>query len=213
MKRQNYLLLGILLYMFMLSLLFKFNLARMIRPIPFIAVVSGMLILTLSQYKKNINTNDVLYFARWNALFSGLMTSLLSLLTAITEDRSVLSAFTIAEKLIPLIYGSIIYLVFDLILFYIDHIIEIERDKESNENPSLNLHKATDLLISKGFSPRECHVALKLLKGESNKEIAKQLFISEATVKKHIQNMFRKCEATDRQSFINLYKSWLNDKK
>lgn len=38
-----------------------------------------------------------------------------------------------------------------------------------------------------------------------NKEIAAQLYISEATVKKHVQNIYQKFGATDRNSFQEIY--------
>lgn len=67
------------------------------------------------------------------------------------------------------------------------------------------------ILSGRGFSPRECHVALKIVEGISNKEIAEQLFISETTVKKHIQNMFRKCGANDRREFIIQFAQWMKE--
>lgn len=209
MKRHYYLLLGIMLYILMLSLLLDFNWAKMLRPIPLMAVLLGMSILTLSQYKRGIKIDSFLYIARWNAFFSGLITSLLSLLTVITSERGLLNVMLMAEKLIPLIYGSIFYLILDLILMYIDN--SKVHTTEIKEDVLLNLHRANEVLMNNGFSVRECHVASKLLEGATNKEIAKQLFISEATVKKHIQNMFKKCDATDRQNFIEIYMKWVSE--
>lgn len=64
----------------------------------------------------------------------------------------------------------------------------------------------------KGFSERESHVALKLLEGLPNIKIANQLYISESTMKKHIQNLFRKCGAANRHDFVSLYQSWGNER-
>jgi DNA-binding CsgD family transcriptional regulator len=64
------------------------------------------------------------------------------------------------------------------------------------------------ILSQQGFTPRECHVAQKLLEDVPNKAIAESLYISESTVKKHIQNLFRKCGATDRRAFRKLFLTW-----
>jgi len=45
---------------------------------------------------------------------------------------------------------------------------------------------------------REKEVALYILKGLSNKEIAEKLFVSENTVKKHIQNIYQKSNINNR---------------
>ena len=63
------------------------------------------------------------------------------------------------------------------------------------------------LLKSKHYSPwteakklscREEEIVALIVKGESNKEIAKKLFISEKTVKCHITNIFKKMEVNSR---------------
>ncbi len=64
------------------------------------------------------------------------------------------------------------------------------------------------ILSRQGFTPRECHVAQKLLEDAPNRTIAESLYISESTVKKHIQNLFRKCGATDRRAFRKLFLTW-----
>jgi DNA-binding NarL/FixJ family response regulator len=48
------------------------------------------------------------------------------------------------------------------------------------------------------LSQRELDVLQSLVKGRSNKEIAAALFISEATVKSHLQNLFAKLGVQDR---------------
>ena len=48
------------------------------------------------------------------------------------------------------------------------------------------------------LSRREYEVLVLLSKGYNNKEIGKELFISEKTVKNHITNIFKKLEVNDR---------------
>ncbi|KOS69770.1 hypothetical protein AEA09_06870 [Lysinibacillus contaminans] len=45
---------------------------------------------------------------------------------------------------------------------------------------------------------REEEIVIEIAKGKKNYEIARQLFISENTVKKHLQNLFQKFEARNR---------------
>ncbi|HEU4964191.1 MAG TPA: response regulator transcription factor [Bacilli bacterium] len=56
--------------------------------------------------------------------------------------------------------------------------------------------------IADKLSPREQEVLAALVKGLSNKEIAEQLFITEATVKLHISNVYRKLGVKSRSQAI-----------
>lgn len=210
MKRQHQLIIGIIIYILLLGILMQFNWLKILRPVPFISVVAGIFILTLSQYKKGMTKEDILVLAQWNAFFAGLITSLLSVLSVVSSELSSLDIILLAENLIPLIYGSIFYLIMDL---YLKQSSELSISEVKIYIDSFTPQVANPILLSKGFSARECHVALKMMEGISNKEIARQLFISETTVKKHIQNMFKKCDATDRHNFLSIYLTWVNESR
>lgn len=210
MKRQHQLIIGIIIYILLLGILMQFNWLKILRPVPFISVVAGIFILTLSQYKKGMTKEDILVLAQWNAFFAGLITSLLSVLSVVSSELSSLDIILLSENLIPLIYGSIFYLIMDL---YLKQSSELSISEVKIYIDSFTPQVANPILLSKGFSARECHVALKMMEGISNKEIARQLFISETTVKKHIQNMFKKCDATDRHNFLSIYLTWVNESR
>lgn len=53
------------------------------------------------------------------------------------------------------------------------------------------------------FTSREIEIALLITKGKTYREIAKQLFISEKTVTKHIQNLFEKAGVSNKVTLIN----------
>ena len=53
-----------------------------------------------------------------------------------------------------------------------------------------------------GLTPREREVLHHLVKGATNKEIADSLFISETTVKSHLNNIFRKLNVSHRLEAI-----------
>jgi len=50
------------------------------------------------------------------------------------------------------------------------------------------------------LSPREEEVLRLLATGETNRQIAKRLFVSEETIKSHVAAIFRKLEVSDRTS-------------
>ncbi|MBM7685989.1 LuxR C-terminal-related transcriptional regulator [Defluviitalea raffinosedens] len=208
MKNQFNKIWGLICYLFVLSLLFNFNWMLLLRPKPFFSVILGTVILTFSQYKKEYNKEDITVSLRWNLVFSSFLTTLLSLLAAISDMRGPgIDTRDITESLLPMLYGSIIYLILNIL-------VKEPVKKETEERPMESLSDNIDLFdpalaqkifIEYGLTNRECHVALKLLENISNKEIASQLYISEATVKKHIQNIYQKFGATDRSNFKAIY--------
>jgi len=52
------------------------------------------------------------------------------------------------------------------------------------------------------LSERELEVLTRLSKGMTNKDIARELFISQATVKSHVENILRKLGAADRAGAV-----------
>lgn len=62
--------------------------------------------------------------------------------------------------------------------------------------------------IENNLTAREIEVLELIAEGMINKEIAKQLYISEKTVKNHVSNIFRKLEVSDRtQAAIYAYRN------
>jgi DNA-binding CsgD family transcriptional regulator len=208
MKKQLSKIFGLFSYLIVLGLLFDFNWILILSPKPFFSVILGMVILTASQYKKGHNKEDMAVSLRWNLVFSSFLTTLISILSSISPMRvSDTGRWGITESLLPMLYGSIIYLILNILL-------SDPAKKEISGHPIESVTNINDLFdpafaqrvfIEYGLTNRECHVALKLLENISNKEIASQLYISEATVKKHIQNIYQKFRATDRNNFKMIY--------
>ncbi|WP_100658669.1 helix-turn-helix domain-containing protein [Alteromonas flava] len=61
------------------------------------------------------------------------------------------------------------------------------------------------------LSRRELQVAMKIMEGLPNKLIARELFISERTVKFHCANIYRKLDITNRASLMAAYFKALYD--
>ena len=208
MKKQLSKIIGLFCYLIILGLLFDFNWVLIFSPKPFFSVILGMVILTASQYKKGSTKEDIAVSLRWNLIFSSFLTTLVSVLSLISSKGiSDIVGWGIIESLLPMLYGSILYLILNILTGDNDKKV-IDRHPT---NSVLNNHD----LVSPAFSQRvfiryeltnrECHVALKILENLPNKEIAAQLYISEATVKKHVQNIYQKFGATDRNSFKEIY--------
>ena len=60
-----------------------------------------------------------------------------------------------------------------------------------------------------GLSPRESEVCEMWLTGHGLKYIQENLFISEATVKTHVRNIYRKCDTHNRAEILALYEARL----
>ena len=66
-------------------------------------------------------------------------------------------------------------------------------------NPAAPVHGSYD---ADRLSTREIEVLQLIGRGMSNAEIAKELFLSEKTVKNHLTNIFRKIQVTDRTQAV-----------
>ena len=86
---------------------------------------------------------------------------------------------------------------------YIQQNLTSELVKEFNR---VTMHEK-DKRESNNLTPREIEVLQLIAEGMINKEIAKQLYISEKTVKNHVSNIFRKLDVSDRtQAAIYAFK-------
>jgi DNA-binding NarL/FixJ family response regulator len=68
--------------------------------------------------------------------------------------------------------------------------------------PAVIATKLVERLSAQGMTPREMEVLRLLAEGRSNKVIGKTLFVSEVTVKSHVQSIFRKLNVLSRTEAI-----------
>lgn len=61
-----------------------------------------------------------------------------------------------------------------------------------------------------GLTERERHVLFLMVRGKRNQEIARELFISEPTVKKHVSNILRKTDCKNRAQLKTLLSRGVN---
>ncbi|MEN6312972.1 MAG: helix-turn-helix transcriptional regulator [Clostridiaceae bacterium] len=208
MKKQLLKVFVLLCYLMGVSLLFNFNWMLFFKPKPFFSVILGLVILTACQYKKQYTKEDVIASLRWNLAFASFITTLVSILSSVTpEGLNDINVWLLVESLLPLLYGILINLIISIA---VKEPVEGKTNREAagltDEVHDLTVTSITDKVFRElGLTNRECHVALKMLNNISNKEIASDLFISEATVKKHVQNIYQKFSANDRNSFREIY--------
>ncbi len=191
---------GLFGYLAVITMLFDFDWLRLIKPRPFLSVILGMLILTASQHIKGASKEELSASLRWNLIFASFLTTLMSLLSFTSSGgTSDAARRQLTEALLPMLYGSMIYMVLNLV--FNDFSVQGKSRHITADQELTTVIIPEQVFRELGLTSRECHVGLKLLEDVSNKEIAAQLYISESTVKKHIQNIYQKVGATDRNSF------------
>ncbi len=97
--------------------------------------------------------------------------------------------------------------------FMLDFDIETdEKSVELEETPIEESRDAIRLFCEKyGLSPRESEVCELWLTGHGLRYIQENLFISEATVKTHVRNIYRKCDTHNRAEILALYEAGLKE--
>jgi DNA-binding CsgD family transcriptional regulator len=135
----------------------------------------------MSSYRKP-NISKVRLFGV-QSLLTSLLASTLLFLKAMTTGVVTIELFR------PIIYGLLYFILFKIV-----------HDMKSNQEEDV------DKFCEYQLTKREMMLAELVIAGKSNRQIAGTLFIAESTVKKHIQNIYRKTQTTDRQSFIDLMK-------
>jgi DNA-binding NarL/FixJ family response regulator len=70
-------------------------------------------------------------------------------------------------------------------------------------NERLRKLQAEVTSVSDALSPREIEIMLRVAEGLSNKEVGRQLNISEGTVKMHLHSIYQKIDVSNRTSLAN----------
>jgi DNA-binding CsgD family transcriptional regulator len=81
--------------------------------------------------------------------------------------------------------------------------------QEHEDTPKTEAEITSTLAEALGLSPRECEIALLLMRGRSEPYIAETLFVSRSTVHSHVTRMYAKTGVHSRQEFLNLIASAL----
>lgn len=104
--------------------------------------------------------------------------------------------------------------IFITFLFIRNMIFENRKAFEKLKQFDLQKELNSDVLFSQwcletGLTKRESEVAEQVSQGLTSKQVAEVLFISERTVNKHLQSIYRKSETKNRVELINSFNSYL----
>lgn len=200
MKRKWQVSLLILLYILILAAALDFNLLKLIDLRLFLLFVLGTAVLTVPFYEKGIDRRELWYIFGRKAIEAGLIQTLLLMFVGLQNSASSETFWNdIAMSFRPLLYGFCLQIIFSEKHEETAAVREMAAEETVQED--LDLAKQFQEF---GLTKRELEIAGLIAEGKSNGEIAQVLFISKATVKKHISNIFEKTGAARREELVRI---------
>lgn len=198
MKRKWQIAFYLLLYLLILSFALSFDLWQLVslRDIGIFAV--GAMLLALPFWKRSSGLSD--FFLIWgeHAIDAGILQTFLLLFIRLSEKKGYEGLLAdVALCFRPVLYA-----------FCIRLILESEEKGESKREIIVREISYEDC-IKAGLTKREAELAVLVCRGCSNGEIAEELVISQATVKKHMSNIFEKTGIKGREelkTYIEQYR-------
>lgn len=193
---------ALMLYLFLMMLLFRFDIRYLFDFKEMVMVIVGCVILYIPNIQKGEGMQlNWSIFSRNSIFVSVIQSFVILLFTFSVQPVEEDAALMIAHACRPMLYGLCIWGIFSGFE---------EKDSESVENNNLeccNVVKQKNdkielnpteiykkILEENGLSRREIEVGMQVIRGMSNSEIATVLCISEATVKKHLRSVFKKMD-------------------
>ncbi len=180
-----------------------------------IIIVSTVLLMLIFDYKKNSFEKNITRF-RINIFLVSAFLSLTQIFRTLDGGNGDITMEKVASGFKPMVIGVYIYIVFiNLINGYKREDVLITGDaSRTDESYNLNIEERKretreDVvkreIKSLNLTRRESEIFNLLLKDLPNKDIADELYIAEATVKKHVQNILKKAECGNRLELIKKY--------
>ena len=207
----------IVAYIFLMIAVLDFKISLIMDLPTLLYLIVGAGILTGISYKSKLRRNDLIVRIRINLLITAAIIVFLSELALFSENSLGVWLYQEAiHNFIPLFYAMLLILLLDLFRKESEGSSEKKDMPMDDRSGDVNLELAHDKgthfrahiglpIENLGLTKRERDIALILYEDLSNKEIADQLYISENTVKKHIQHIFGKADVTSRTEFIYKY--------
>lgn len=197
---------AVCLYLLIISLFLHLELKDLLNLRQLVLVVAGGVILYLpgmekksvdygliarnTLYASYIETFILLFF-----MFHGAEGRMANVIPESTAWNMGLLMRDIALNFRPLFYGICIWTV----LGGEDVGKENKNVQSDHSGRTWTEQESYDIFLNLGLTRREAEVAVHVVKGMSNKEIAAELHISETTVKKHMANIFEKLHVQKRE--------------
>ncbi len=184
-----------------------------------IIIVSTILLMLIFDYKKNSFQKNITRF-RINIFLVSAFLSLTQIFGTLGGGNGEITLENVVKGFKPMVIGIYVYIVFiNLIQGYkredtIANEVVLRTDEKDNviiEEVKQEIKQETREEIVKreirslNLTRRENEIFNLLIKDLPNKDIADELYIAEATVKKHVQNILKKAECGNRLELIEKY--------
>lgn len=187
-------------YLFLMAFFFEFQVGKLFDVKQFLIWIlgTGLLLAPSLGEKVRAETRGQKYGRiSWCGLWAGFLESFLLCLAALEQVKTaeeLLPEFALCLR--PVLYGVCIWTVF---AEGQETGAPSGRGGETGGFREITASESYVLFQEMGLTKRECEIAILICQGLSNGEIAENLCISEATVKKHISNIFEKLGCSRRQ--------------
>ncbi|MBN1798494.1 MAG: helix-turn-helix transcriptional regulator [Spirochaetales bacterium] len=146
-------------------------------------------------YNQLVFLQSKLQFEKQDIFFKLLNISFLILSISIVSE---LIYFYFHEKISS--FSLFLYFITPLFFFLVLRNQSLYYQKQEIENPE----KIKTIFTQFNLSSKEQEIAMEVLQGKSNKEIAYDMDISNSTVKSHIYSIYKKVNVQSRVQFVNL---------
>jgi DNA-binding CsgD family transcriptional regulator len=203
MKRTLYKWGLIILYLALMFAVLDFDLVLIINIKLFLFVAIGATILSLLSMMNSSDYARIKWRIKVNVMVTSVITAFLSMISALAHTNT-LAPIIISDTMLAVLYGFLLILIIE--------IIPLERyfhksAKESNSREIMvyGLTGMEKFVKKYELTRREEAILERLLKDDANKEIGEVLFITENTVKKHTQNIYRKTNVKNRTELLQMY--------
>lgn len=210
MKKRWQIFVYLLLYLLILSLALGFDIRGLIsfRELGVFLLGTMLLALPFCSFERNRAwIGRFLLVCGKRAVDAGVLQTFLLLFVRMSRQQSYAGLpAEIALCFRPMLYAFCMKLILER-----DEQMRTEKaeegcDGEFRESPALVREITYEDCMQAGLTRRESEIALLVCRGCSNGEIAEELVISQATVKKHMSNIFEKTGITKREELQEFIK-------
>lgn len=182
-KKRQKIVLSILLYVLILAWLLQFDIMVLISPMAILQFGVGIVILSIPFWHKGITKSEIMSIVGQKGLEAGYIQTFLLLFGRLFSEKGYEELLSdIALSFRPVLYGLILSI----------SMAEEKQDTKIEEEEVQSKEQTYEHFLDLGLTKREAQIAVLICKDFSNREIAEEFVISEATVKKHISNIFDK---------------------
>lgn len=154
-------------------------------------------ILMVLSYEEGLGIKQLHKKLRFNIFLAGMLMTLLLIFNYLSQSFEYYTLFNnllICTK--PIIYSTILFVPMEYVLKKFNFSGAFLKAEQKGLNKLLN-----------DLTRREQEIFDLMINGKTNQEISEQLYISPATVKKHVQNILKKSQCSNREELIDKFLS------